>query len=147
MSLTVPSDPVQTEPRPARDLQGGESHTHRPYRRASLGSLLVLAACGAGDGTDLDDTDDATVEYDEQLAFVDGEVRGRDALPISDGVHEVEARADGTIEVRRVGEREPIARWVAPRKWTCVAIDGDRVAAGDAAGDLALWALHDDGPA
>ena len=83
----------------------------------------------------------------EQLAFVDGEVRGCGAQPISDGVHEVEARADGTIEVRRVGEREPIARWVAPRKWTCVAIDGDRVAAGDAAGDLALWALRHEDPA
>lgn len=52
------------------------------------------------------------------------------------------ARAGGDVVEVLEGD-EVIARWVEPgRDFTCAAVDGDRVVAGDRLGDFALWALR-----
>ena len=109
-------------------------------RVISLDTVARLDLLDARTGELLEQRPFGSWERANELAFVEGELVARDGVAISDGVHEVTASEDGTIEVRRAGEL--VARWVAPRRWSCVAIDGDRLAAGDHQGRLALWALR-----
>lgn len=111
-------------------------------RLVSLDTIARLDVLDARTAEPLDRREFGNWPVAEDIMFEDGELRAVDVVPVRDGVHAVLVDDDGSIVVTREGR--PVARWVAPRTWTCVAIDGDRVAAGDADGELALWALHVD---